>query len=161
MSGRKIAAASIFALVLMMLIGFSTSAIADSKITIVVLAALLPIFIRVLSSSGYRGPIEEILYILLVSIAGLLTGMEFPVASALYSHHGARVGKTAGMLDSADHIGACCGALVVGMIFIPLLGITVSCYFISALNLSSVLFLFFTYEKEITVCSASDSSVND
>ena len=84
---------------------------------------------------------------LLVGITGLLTGIEFPVASALYIHHGARIGKTAGMLDSADHIGACFGALVVGIIFIPLLGITVSCYFISTLNLSSVLFLFFTYKN--------------
>ena len=124
-----------------------TSYLLFIEITIVVFAALLPTFIRVLSSSGYRGRVEEILYMLLVGITGLLTGIEFPVASALYIHHGARIGKTAGMLDSADHIGACFGALVVGIIFIPLLGITVSCYFISTLNLSSVLFLFFTYKN--------------
>ena len=85
---------------------------------------------------------------LLVGFSGILTGMEFPLASTLYlspSRNGqhAEIGKTAGMLDSADHIGACCGSLLAGIFLVPLLGVTISCYFVSALNMSSVIFLLF------------------
>jgi spermidine synthase len=113
------------------------------EIAIVLFAVLLPSGIRILSSHYFLHlPIlVEIFFMLLVGIAGLLTGVEFPLASVIYLHSQEELGKTAGMIDSADHIGAFCGSIVVGILFVPLLGITISCYFISLLNLTSVVFL--------------------
>jgi spermidine synthase len=113
------------------------------EITIVIFAGLLPFCIRLFSSSYFfhTPTVVEILFMLLVGIAGILTGFEFPLASAVYLHSQGKLGKTAGMIDSADHIGAFCGSILVGILFVPLLGITTSCYFVSVLNLSSVLFL--------------------
>jgi len=113
------------------------------EITIVIFAALLPSCIRLLSSHYFlRVPtLVEVFFMLLVGVAGILTGVEFPLASAVYLYSQVEIGKTAGMIDSADHIGAFCGSILIGIIFVPLLGITTSCYFVSALNLSSVLFL--------------------
>jgi spermidine synthase len=115
------------------------------EITIVIFAGLLPFCIRLLSSSYFFSipTVVEILFMLLVGIAGILTGIEFPLASAAYLCSQGKLGKTAGMIDSADHIGAFCGSILVGILFVPLLGITISCYFVSVLNLSSVVFLFF------------------
>lgn len=113
------------------------------EITIVIFAGLLPFCVRLLSSSYFFSvpTIVEILFMLLVGIAGILTGIEFPLASTIYLHSRATLGKTAGLIDSADHIGAFCGSILVGILFVPLLGIPTSCYFVSMLNLSSVLFL--------------------
>jgi spermidine synthase len=113
------------------------------EITIVIFAGLLPFCIRLLSSSYFfpTPTVVEILFMVLVGIAGILTGFEFPLVSAIYLHSQRKLGKTAGMIDSADHIGAFCGSILVGILFVPLLGITTSCYFVSVLNLSSVLFL--------------------
>ncbi len=113
------------------------------EIAIVLFAALLPSCIRLLSTFSSPTLVES-LFMFLVGVAGILTGVEFPLASAVYLHSQGELGKTAGMVDSADHIGAFCGSLFIGVLFVPLLGIATSCYFVSALNLSSVLFLLFT-----------------
>lgn len=126
-----------------------TSRLLSIEIAIVIFAALLPFCIRFLSALNFPILIEYV-FMLFVGVAGILTGAEFPLASAMYvrtalnspqSRKKKGAGKAAGMLDSADHLGACCGSLLVGVLFVPLLGMTVSCYFVSILNLSSVVFL--------------------
>ncbi|HHT9140356.1 MAG TPA: hypothetical protein ACFYEI_06045, partial [Candidatus Tripitaka californicus] len=65
---------------------------------------------------------SEALFMFLVVIPGLLTGMEFPIASKLYMEEAAgplptkaaEMGFTAGILDSVDHAGAFVGAILVG-----------------------------------------------
>jgi spermidine synthase len=98
-----------------------------NEILIVVFAFILPLF--------------RIFYIPLIFIAGFLTGMEFPLACSLYSNAKNRIGLTAGIIDSADLIGACLGVILTGTIFVPLLGITKTCFVIGALNLSSVILI--------------------
>ncbi len=110
------------------------------EIAMMIFAALLPFCIRFLASFHAPGFVE-IIFMLLVGISGILTGIEFPLAGAIYLRNQKAIGRTAGMLNSADHIGAFCGAALVGVVFIPILGMTLSCYFISMLKLSSVIFL--------------------
>ncbi len=119
------------------------------EITIVFFAGILPFGIRVLSSAYFfpTPTVVEILFMLFVGIAGILSGAEFPLASAIYLRSQGELGKTAGLIDSADHIGAFCGSIGVGILFVPLLGITTSCYFISVLNASSVVFLLLATKK--------------
>ena len=110
------------------------------EIIIVLFAVLLPCCLRALSELP-SPTVVEIIFMSLVSVTGFLVGMEFPLVGAMYLYYQKKVGKTAGMLDSSDHIGACCGSLFIGVILVPLSGIAISCYVISALNLSSVFFL--------------------
>jgi spermidine synthase len=113
------------------------------EIVIVIFAALLPACVRFFSSPYFlhTPTLVEIFFMLLVGIVGILTGVEFPLASAVYLSSQRELGKTAGMIDSADHLGAFCGSLLVGVFLVPLLGISTSCYVVSVLNMSSVIFL--------------------
>ncbi len=85
---------------------------------------------------------SEALFMFLVLIPGVLTGMEFPVASKLYIEEAAEMGFTAGILDSADHTGAFVGAILAGIVLLPVLGVEGTCWVVGALNgLSLVLLL--------------------
>ena len=101
-------------------------------------------------------PGSEALFMFLVVIPGLLTGMEFPIASKLYMEEvasasgglptkAAEMGFTAGILDSVDHAGAFVGAIWAGIVLLPVLGVEGTCWVAGALNgLSFVLLLFQT-----------------
>ena len=88
---------------------------------------------------------SEYLFMTLVVITGVLVGLEFPLAGKLYLMRKGELGITAGTIDSADHAGAFIGALLTGVLFIPLFGITGSCVIIAVLNLMSLLFLLHLY----------------
>ena len=87
----------------------------------------------------------------LVVIPGLLTGMEFPIASKLYMEEAsasgglptkaAEMGFTAGILDSVDHAGAFVGAILVGIVLLPVLGVEGACWVVGALNGMSFILL--------------------
>ena len=79
-------------------------------------------------------PGSEALFMFLVAIPGLLTGMEFPVASKLYIEEAAEMGFTAGILDSVDHAGAFVGAILAGIVLLPVLGVEGACWVVGALN---------------------------
>jgi spermidine synthase len=71
-------------------------------------------------------------------VAGLLVGLEFPLANVVYLPVTSEVGKTAGILYSADLIGACLGALAVSVALLPALGILETCAFLVALKVGSL-----------------------
>ena len=48
---------------------------------------------------------SEYLFMVLVVITGVLTGIEFPISSKLYFLRKGELGATAGTIDSADHTG--------------------------------------------------------
>ncbi len=70
--------------------------------------------------------------------AGLLVGLEFPLANALYLPAGAGVGETAGILYAADLVGACLGAVAVSVALMPALGVVETCAFLVILKLGSL-----------------------
>jgi spermidine synthase len=85
------------------------------------------------------------MFMILVAITGVLVGLEFPIAGKLYLVRKGGVGITAGTIDSADHAGAFIGALLTGVLFVPLFGISGSCVIIAVLNLMSLLFFLHLY----------------
>ncbi len=98
---------------------------------------------------------SEYLFTMLVVIAGMLTGLVFPIASKLHLESrlsapdsGLQTHFTAGMIDSADHAGAFIGAIMTGVLFVPLLGITGACTIIAALNVASAVLITFSWEKD-------------
>jgi len=56
-------------------------------------------------------------------LAGALTGMPFPLVGRLGVACGRDPGRTGGVLESLDHLGACFGAFATGIILVPIGGI--------------------------------------
>ena len=80
----------------------------------------------------------QIMLLLLSLISGILVGAEFPLANKIYLIGLTKVSWVAGMLYTADLIGAWLGAFVVSVMMIPILGILATCLFIIAINLISL-----------------------
>ena len=112
---------------------------------IIAYACIMPFVLNQLSSLFID---SEYLFMILVVITGVLVGLEFPLAGKLYLMRKGELGITAGMIDSADHAGAFIGALLTGVLFVPLFGISGSCVIIAALNLMSLLFLLHLYYQK-------------
>ena len=77
-------------------------------------------------------------FLLLALLAGLLTGMAFPLAVALLPGHADRV---AGLLYGADLVGGCFGALLTSVLLVPILGIPQTCTAIALVGLAGLLAL--------------------
>jgi spermidine synthase len=81
-------------------------------------------FISFITLLGFSG--SQSLFMTVLFLAGILTGMEFPVATRLYLDRidETMIGKAGGRIDAADHLGAAFGALITGVFLIPLFGLT-------------------------------------
>ena len=77
-------------------------------------------------------------FLLLSGITGYLVGLEFPLASSIFSSNRERVGWTAGILYGSDLFGAWAGSLLVGVLLVPVLGILPTCMVIILLKLVSL-----------------------
>ncbi|MEQ8188345.1 MAG: fused MFS/spermidine synthase [Candidatus Eremiobacterota bacterium] len=75
---------------------------------------------------------SEYIFLLFILPAGFFTGFIFPLICDLYG--GTGHGKIAGIINSADHVGALLGSILTGIIFIPLFGILKTSLLISLLN---------------------------
>jgi len=110
--------------------------------TILLFCLLLPKIIKLFSTAGYQLLTSEYIFMLLLFIAGALTGIEFPLAAELYLlMKGRKVGRASGLIDSLDHLGACFGALLTGIIFAPLLGLAKTCWLLAVLKGVSLSFI--------------------
>ncbi|MEW6202529.1 MAG: hypothetical protein AB1546_11165 [bacterium] len=78
-------------------------------------------------------------FLSIVLVCGALTGWIFPAACALFGGDAASTGKTAGWIDSLDHLGAALGAALCGSILIPVLGISAIGTFLAAANAAAAL----------------------
>jgi spermidine synthase len=80
--------------------------------------------------------------LVLAAAGGFVTGLEFPAAVAYrMAGGGTTVERAAGGLDAADHAGAAVGALAIGVILLPALGLGAACALAAALNGASLLAL--------------------
>ncbi|MFH1624772.1 MAG: fused MFS/spermidine synthase [Pseudomonadota bacterium] len=96
------------------------------------------------------------LFISLVGLVGVLTGLEFPLVSKIALGQEKEPGRVAGVINSFDHVGAFLGALLTGTIFVPLLGIKETCFLIGALNMgSTILLLVYVTQSRSSVRSCS------
>jgi spermidine synthase len=102
------------------------------QIAIIVYSGLLPLILRL------SIPAPALVFPWLALLAGLLTGMAFPLAVALVRGH---AGRVAGMLYGADLAGGCLGALLGVALFIPVLGIPQTCAIIALVGLAGLLAL--------------------
>ena len=78
---------------------------------------------------------------LLSVIAGLLAGVQFPIVNKIYLGNKQEEGRVGGLTYGVDLLGSCFGALLTGVLLIPVLGIAWSCFAIAAINFSILIVL--------------------
>ncbi|MGQ9649787.1 MAG: fused MFS/spermidine synthase [Phycisphaerae bacterium] len=91
-----------------------------------VLAALAPLLLPVLGrvqTSPASLVLVQVSILVLVLLTGILGGAAFALASGLHQAVSGRPKATASAIVGADHAGACLGALVTGILLVPVLGI--------------------------------------
>ena len=94
-------------------------------------AVAFSVFMGVLAavSKGWTGALGDFLFSQAgffygaMIAAGVLTGVQFPLVGRLAAACGRDIGKAGGTLESLDHVGACLGAFLTGVVLIPVSGI--------------------------------------
>jgi spermidine synthase len=72
-------------------------------------------------------------------VAGFLGGAHFPLANRLFLEEHTQVGGTAGLIYAVDLLGSFLGCLLVGLVFIPLVGILQTLLILTLLNVTVIL----------------------
>ncbi len=127
----------------------SLSQLVKIEIAIAILAGFIFIFASVFSrlpnSQIILSISQQVIFVLII-VAGLLTGMEFPLATKLSDMSSQRISITAGRIYAADLLGAFWGAILTAVIFFPILGVWGTLVLVLALKLSS---LYLIYSKPL------------
>ena len=107
---------------------------------------LIPALHFLYSMDTETSHITELHFSILMFASGFLTGFEFPVTIKLYLSVSNDIRRSAGIIDGADHIGAALGALLTGVLFIPLAGLWLTTVAVGMLKAASfiVLISYFT-----------------
>jgi predicted membrane-bound spermidine synthase len=93
---------------------------------------------------------SDCILMIFIVLAGFFTGFIFPLAGDLYRGSEKSHGKAAGIINSADHLGALLGSILTGIILIPVFGILKTSLLITLLNGSVlILWLISISRKEI------------
>ena len=110
-------------------------------VLLAVLAVAIPFLLPALgalqSGPGTFLLVESCVSIMVV-LTGLLGGAAFPLAGRLQLQAGEHAGAAAGIVVGADHAGACLGALLCGILLVPVLGTAVAAYLLAGIKLASV-----------------------
>lgn len=80
-------------------------------------------------------------FLLLSMISGFWVGIEFPLASMIFSSGGEGIGRTAGILYASDLFGAWAGSLLVGVVLVPVLGMIQTVVAVIFMKLASLALL--------------------
>ncbi|HHT9130832.1 MAG TPA: hypothetical protein ACFYEC_08225, partial [Candidatus Brocadiaceae bacterium] len=102
------------------------------------------IFPFIIQAISFYSMVAAVGLVCLVGITGVLTGLEFPLVNKIFIQCDRDIAVSAGATDSADHIGAFLGAILTGVIFLPLLGVFGTCLILTALNISSLILIAFS-----------------
>ena len=89
---------------------------------------------------GAGRPWSAVVFYLIMAVFGAVAGALFPLAAEFAGGRGeSETGRLAGLIDFADHTGALFGAIVTGLVLIPLWGITATLIVLAAGNIAMVL----------------------
>ncbi len=91
-----------------------------------ILAVLAPLLLPVLGQAQTTPAalvLVQVSILVLVLMTGILGGAAFALASGLHQMVSGRPMATAGTIVGGDHAGACLGALITGILLVPVLGI--------------------------------------
>ncbi|MBC8473857.1 MAG: hypothetical protein H8D54_03505, partial [Candidatus Omnitrophica bacterium] len=109
---------------------------------------ILPIILILIAKTNITRPniggALQLSFAFLPIIAGFLGGIQFPLANKICLKGYEDVGKTTGLLYSVDLFGACVGGILIGLLFVPILGIIQTCVLLSVINLLVLILLKYT-----------------
>jgi len=91
------------------------------------------------------GGVLQLSFAFLPIIAGFLGGVQFPLANKICLKGYEDVGKTTGILYGVDLFGACVGGILIGLLFVPVLGIIQTCVLLSVINFLILILLKLTF----------------
>jgi len=114
------------------------------ELAILIFAVALPLILKIVTFLQYRNIPSFILQgIFLISciIAGILVGLEFPLANKIYWKKKELISHTGGTLYASDLIGACVGGILIPIAFIPIIGVLKTCLLVAILKLSSLIMI--------------------
>jgi len=109
-------------------------------LTLTVFAAGLVLGLGALRVSASDWPVQMATFAF-VAATGILTGLVFPLAASVALESRPSIGRAAGAVDAADHVGACLGALATGTVLVPVLGVTGACLVVAAMKALSAVFV--------------------
>ncbi|MFH1837820.1 MAG: fused MFS/spermidine synthase [Candidatus Omnitrophota bacterium] len=99
---------------------------------------ILPFIFTYFSKTGPGVPVSwfgaNIVFPFIPAIAGIMGGMQFPIANKIMTEGGENSGSVAGKTYGLDLFGAGIGALLAAAILIPVLGIFGVCYMTAIIN---------------------------
>ncbi|MFC2155246.1 hypothetical protein ACFLRB_01985 [Acidobacteriota bacterium] len=84
---------------------------------------------------------NQVMIFFITILLGFTVGMVFPLALHIYLNREERIGKAAGIVNAYDHLGAAAGALLMGTLFLPILGVFKTCLLINLFLLGSALLI--------------------
>ena len=114
------------------------------------LAASIPMLLTTLNSlASSAGALRfiEVTISAAVALTGLLGGAAFPLAAALRTALGDSTGHSAAAIEAADHGGACVGALLCGIVLVPVLGTGTAAWTLAAIKVATVLLLILSWSS--------------
>lgn len=116
------------------------------QLLMAVLASLMGLLLPRIASIPFPNLIF-LLFSLMTLLAGLINGIDFPLACACFMKQRQGAEKTTGIIYGVELFGACMGAVISSILLIPILGIR-SCFFLASLAcLTASLVLLLTRES--------------
>lgn len=103
------------------------STLASLQLLIAILAGLLAFLLPEAGGMRYPGAVF-ILFALFTFTAGLVNGMDFPLAAECLLITGTSAEKSAGYVYGIELMGACIGALAASVFIAPVMGIATCCF---------------------------------
>jgi spermidine synthase len=124
--------------------GWALAALIFIDLLVIVLAILMPEFLSFMGSLRWAWGGVEAATMGMVCLVGILGGGAWPAAARLHASLLPEAGRTAAAIDAADHVGGVCGALLTGVLIIPLLGTVFACQFMAVVKLAGLVLLLAT-----------------
>jgi spermidine synthase len=113
-----------------------------TQMVICIYPLILPLMLGLASKTSAANQSFEMIFAFLPMIAGFLGGFQFPLANKICLKTAKNAGRTTGLLYGVDLFGACIGGLLIGLFFIPVLGIIQTCVLLSVINVLALALLF-------------------
>jgi spermidine synthase len=105
-------------------------------VLLAILALAIPPMLHALATLQHAAAVEWSIS-MLVAVTGLFGGATFALAGHLQLTLSGQAGGAAGSVVGADHAGACLGALLCGVLLVPVFGTVMTAWLLAALKLSS------------------------
>lgn len=109
------------------------------QVALAVISFLLPYMTKLFAAVIL---LHQVVIFVETVLIGFAVGLVFPLSIHLYLGKQEKTGKTAGIVDAFDHMGAAVGACFIGTLFLPVIGVAKVCSLVAFFPLVSALLLF-------------------